>query len=247
MHNGKPRKLLEIGSGSGAWAIQAAEAYPDADVLAIDINPLPARPLPSNVRFQRLDIMDPSPFAAGSFDIVHVRLVLRHVGFNLFPHPTITVIPRIIDPVTPRGWLLIEVDFRHGTACLENAPGLKGGFTGVITSMKSHQGDPHFGPNLNAALERSSAFSEIKTLWTVLTAIMEVLSKDPMLAGLSKTIRQSLMSGIGVQKLNPKTVVTGGLTREVQEVFIADMGAEAGGDWSYSLDMYFAWVRKHVV
>ncbi|KAF8169456.1 hypothetical protein K438DRAFT_1976376 [Mycena galopus ATCC 62051] len=38
---GQPRKILEIGAGSGAWAIHAAKLYPEADVLAVDMNPLP--------------------------------------------------------------------------------------------------------------------------------------------------------------------------------------------------------------
>ncbi|KAF7350558.1 Methyltransferase str3 [Mycena sanguinolenta] len=222
---GQPRKILEIGSGSGAWAFQAAEAYPDADVLAIDINPLPPRPLPSNVRFERIDIMDPFPFSAGSFDVVHARMVLCHLTRG------ITALPRIIDLVAPGGWLLIdEVDFRHETARVENAPGVKGGFTGVVTSMKSHQGDPHFGKILRAALERSNAFSEINInlVDVPMNPTAEVRLKDPALEGLSKTM-------------------PGGLTREVQQAFIAEMGAEVGGDWSYSVDMYFSWARKRIV
>ncbi|KAG6875948.1 hypothetical protein C0993_006623 [Termitomyces sp. T159_Od127] len=39
------KKILEIG------AIQAAQTYPQAVVTAIDVTPLPRRPLPTNFNF----------------------------------------------------------------------------------------------------------------------------------------------------------------------------------------------------
>ena len=62
-------------------AIQAAQTYPEAIVTAIDISPLPPRPLPSNMRFLQLDAMETLPFETGSFDIIHVRFVFVHVRF----------------------------------------------------------------------------------------------------------------------------------------------------------------------
>ncbi|KAG5718712.1 hypothetical protein E4T56_gene16591 [Termitomyces sp. T112] len=38
-----PKAILDVGAGSGAWAIQAAQQYPDATVVAADISPLPDR------------------------------------------------------------------------------------------------------------------------------------------------------------------------------------------------------------
>jgi len=236
---GKPRKILEIGSGSGAWAIQAAKAYPEADVLAVDMNPLPARPLPSNVRFQDVNILEPFPFPAGSFDIVHIRFVLCHL-----PHGH-TVLPRIIDLVAPGGWLLIDdIDFLHAFEGLDTAPGVKRGFTGLIKSMESHDGDAHFGKGLKSALESSGAFSDVNV--NKVDVPMNPAPEDPALAALSKTMRQAFMNAVGAQKLNPEAVATGGLTREVQEAFLQEMGGDAP-DWSYSVHLYFSWSQKRVV
>lgn len=73
-----------------------------------------------------------------------------------------TVLPRIIELVAPGGWLLIDdIDFLHAFEGLDKAPGVKSGFTGLIKSMESHNGDPHFGKTLKQSLESSSALSEV--------------------------------------------------------------------------------------
>ncbi|KAJ7350575.1 S-adenosyl-L-methionine-dependent methyltransferase [Mycena albidolilacea] len=233
---GKPRKILEIGSGSGAWAIQAAKQYPDADVLAVDMNPLPARPLPSNIRFQQLDILQPFPFPAGTFDVIHVRFVLCHLPNG---H---TVLPRIIDLVAPGGWLLVDdIDFLHAFEGLDKAPGVKRGFTGLIKSMESHAGDPHFGTSLKSYLESSSALSEVNV--TKVDVPINPIPEDPALGPLSRTMRQAFMNAVGAQKLNPEAVSSGGLTREVQQEFLAEMGGDAV-DWSYSVQLFFSYSQK---
>ncbi|KAF9048229.1 S-adenosyl-L-methionine-dependent methyltransferase [Hymenopellis radicata] len=235
---GQPKKILEIGSGSGAWAIQAAKLYPDADVLAVDMNPLPARPLPSNIRFQQVNVLEPFPFPPGSFDVVHIRFVLCHL-----PHGH-TLLPRIIELVAPGGWLLVDdIDFLHAFEGLEKAPGVRSGFAGLIKSMESHSGDPHFGKTLSSSLESSTALSEVNVQKVELP--INPTPKDPDLASLSRTMRQAFMNAVGAEKLNPETVTQGGLTREVQQAFLNEMGGDAD-DWSYSVHLYFSWSQKRV-
>ncbi|KAJ7153582.1 S-adenosyl-L-methionine-dependent methyltransferase [Mycena crocata] len=235
---GKPRKILEIGSGSGAWAIQAAKQFPDADVLAVDMSPLPARPLPSNVTFQKLNILEPFPFAPGSFDIVHIRFVLCHL-----PHGH-TVVPRIIDLVAPGGWLLVDdIDFLHAFEGLGKAPGVERGFTGLIKSMESHDGDPHFGKTVKSLLESSNALSEVNVRKVDLP--LNPPPQDPALAALSRTMRQAFMRAVGAEKLSADAVSSGGLTREVQQAFLDEMGGDAL-DWSYAVELYFAWAQKRL-
>ncbi|KAG5352453.1 hypothetical protein C0989_002163 [Termitomyces sp. Mn162] len=84
-------KILEIGCGSCAWAIQAAEVYPEAIVNAIDKSALPPRPLPSNIRFMQLDVTESLPFEPASFDIIHARYVFVHVRY--FCHLTVARSP----------------------------------------------------------------------------------------------------------------------------------------------------------
>ncbi|THH13186.1 hypothetical protein EW146_g7003 [Bondarzewia mesenterica] len=93
---GDPRTILEMG------ATQAALQYSNAEVLAVDMSPLPPRPFPSNVKFQQLDLLNEFPWEKESFDVIHLRLVLYHI-----PHPS-ALIHRVIPLLKPNGWLLIE-------------------------------------------------------------------------------------------------------------------------------------------
>ncbi|KAJ7229842.1 S-adenosyl-L-methionine-dependent methyltransferase [Mycena pura] len=97
----RPKKILDIGCGSGAWAIQAAEQFPDAHILAVDMSPLPERTLPANMSFKVVDVSQGLPFEP-EFDIVHERLVFCHL-LNVAE-----VIERAARLLKPGGLLLLE-------------------------------------------------------------------------------------------------------------------------------------------
>jgi ubiquinone/menaquinone biosynthesis C-methylase UbiE len=66
-----PRRVLDVGTGSGAVARLAAQLWPGADVLGVDASPgmiAEARQL----GHERYEVADASklPFASGSFDLV---------------------------------------------------------------------------------------------------------------------------------------------------------------------------------
>ncbi|KAF9065913.1 S-adenosyl-L-methionine-dependent methyltransferase [Rhodocollybia butyracea] len=105
---GEPLKFLDLGCGSGAWAVQAASMYPQACIIAADIKPLPDRPLPSNIHYQMLDLLNPIPLAQGiqedTFDVIHMRLVLYHIPRNRIRNVLIFAASLL----KPSGSLLIE-------------------------------------------------------------------------------------------------------------------------------------------
>ncbi|KAF7374740.1 S-adenosyl-L-methionine-dependent methyltransferase [Mycena sanguinolenta] len=74
-----PSKIMELGCGTGAWAIQAAKQFPDAQVVAVDQSPLPDRILPPNLKFHRADVTQKLGFEDETFDIVHARFLMAYV------------------------------------------------------------------------------------------------------------------------------------------------------------------------
>ncbi|KAF7374728.1 S-adenosyl-L-methionine-dependent methyltransferase [Mycena sanguinolenta] len=119
----RPSKILELGCGSGAWAIQAATQFPNAEVVAVDQSPLPDRnlegPSPPNITFQLADLAQRLNFEDQMFDIVHSRWVMSHV--STLVHTSLldlksdtklvdgaATIRRVSRLVKPGGLLLIE-------------------------------------------------------------------------------------------------------------------------------------------
>ncbi|KAJ7153579.1 S-adenosyl-L-methionine-dependent methyltransferase [Mycena crocata] len=230
---GKPRKILEVGAGSGAWAIEAAKQFPDAEVLAVDMSPLPARPVPSNLRYQQLNVLQPLPFEAGSFDVIHARLLLCHLPDG---HSVLT---RLIDLVAPGGYILIDdIDWSEDFAGLDKAPGIKSGLAALVKSMEAEAGDPHYGKTLQPYFEASKAIKEFHVREVDLP--IGHVPEDAGLAGLSGMMKKALVGALGAAKVSTTTV---GITKEVQANFLAEMAAE-GMNWEYSCQMYFAWAKK---
>ncbi|KAJ4300434.1 hypothetical protein N0V88_003109 [Collariella sp. IMI 366227] len=56
----RPRRILECGSGSGAWAMEVAQQHPECEVIGIDVYPYPVpQDMPPNLDFQVDDLNSP--------------------------------------------------------------------------------------------------------------------------------------------------------------------------------------------
>ncbi|KAF8583258.1 S-adenosyl-L-methionine-dependent methyltransferase [Ramaria rubella] len=97
-----PRRILEIGAGSGVWATLAATTFPEAEIVAVDLAEVPSI-LPANVKFIKADLSKPFNFAElASFDLVHSRLTIVHI-----PNYR-EVLHRAADMVKPGGLISVE-------------------------------------------------------------------------------------------------------------------------------------------
>lgn len=73
-----PSAILDVGSGTGRWAIEMAQQFPYTRVTGIDIS---ATNLvtPLNLQFVQQDILKGLPFPPSSFDYVHARLLVAAI------------------------------------------------------------------------------------------------------------------------------------------------------------------------
>jgi ubiquinone/menaquinone biosynthesis C-methylase UbiE len=46
-----PRKILDIATGTGDWAIQMGDLFPEATVIGTDLSPIQPKDVPPNVYF----------------------------------------------------------------------------------------------------------------------------------------------------------------------------------------------------
>ncbi|KAK6359315.1 hypothetical protein TWF696_000477 [Orbilia brochopaga] len=70
-----PRKILDVGTGTGIWALEVGDLYPNAVVIGNDISPIQPRWVPPNVKFEIDDFNEPWVQPQGTFDFVHAREV----------------------------------------------------------------------------------------------------------------------------------------------------------------------------
>ncbi|KAK7039679.1 S-adenosyl-L-methionine-dependent methyltransferase [Favolaschia claudopus] len=152
-----PKRILELGCGSGAWAIAASNDHPHAEVIAVDSSPtLEGIPLPKNLKFRLHNVSDPFPFEPASFDVVHARFLFIHV-----PNAR-DALTRAAALVKPGGWLLLE-DINMQKIIETGGPAISR-VTGIWTSIVKDRGaDACFGREMESTIRNTGAFSEIHT------------------------------------------------------------------------------------
>ncbi|KAL8805224.1 MAG: hypothetical protein Q9182_002099 [Xanthomendoza sp. 2 TL-2023] len=67
-----PGRVLDVGTGTGIWAIEYGDDHPDTDIVGTDLSPTQPSWVPPNVKFEVDDCEEPWTFRE-KFDVVHCR------------------------------------------------------------------------------------------------------------------------------------------------------------------------------
>ncbi|RPA82278.1 S-adenosyl-L-methionine-dependent methyltransferase [Ascobolus immersus RN42] len=92
------KRILDLGTGTGIWAIDVADQYPEAQVLGVDISPIQPNFVPPNARFEIDNIEDDWTYSS-KFSLIHTRSLMGSV--KDWP----ALIKRAFDHLEPGGWL----------------------------------------------------------------------------------------------------------------------------------------------
>lgn len=101
-----PKKILDVGTGTGEWAIAMGDEYPEAEVIGTDIAKIQPTAVPLNVFFEIDDAEEEDgwTWAEDEFDLVHLRYMSgaftdwKHIYGEAYTH------------LKPGGWVEI-LDF----------------------------------------------------------------------------------------------------------------------------------------
>jgi ubiquinone/menaquinone biosynthesis C-methylase UbiE len=72
--------VLDVGTGTGIWAIDMADQHPNADVIGTDISPIQPSWVPPNVRFEIEDCTQEWTYPADHFDYIHMRYLYGSIS-----------------------------------------------------------------------------------------------------------------------------------------------------------------------
>ncbi|KAK3942608.1 S-adenosyl-L-methionine-dependent methyltransferase [Diplogelasinospora grovesii] len=92
------RNILDIATGTGVWAIEIAQQFPNAHVIGTDLSPIQPQYVPANCHFEIDDAEDEWTFST-KFDYIHGRALL-----SCFKDPS-AVIRQACDALAPGGYL----------------------------------------------------------------------------------------------------------------------------------------------
>jgi ubiquinone/menaquinone biosynthesis C-methylase UbiE len=102
----QPRRILDVGCGTGQWAFELAQQFPQAEVVGLDLELVKASASPPpNYRFVQGDILHGLPFDDNSFDFVHQRLLVLAIPQAAWP----AAVQELVRVTAPGGWIeLVE-------------------------------------------------------------------------------------------------------------------------------------------
>ncbi|KKA27159.1 hypothetical protein TD95_000388 [Thielaviopsis punctulata] len=96
-------RILDLGCGTGIWAIEMADEFPDAEVFGVDLSPIQPDWVPPNCRFHVDDYEDDWTYREDEkFDYIHGRaLGGTCADWSKFYQ-------RVMDNLKPGGWFEIQ-------------------------------------------------------------------------------------------------------------------------------------------
>ncbi|KAF2425830.1 S-adenosyl-L-methionine-dependent methyltransferase [Tothia fuscella] len=157
------QRVLDLGTGTGIWAIMMGEEYPSAEVVGNDLSPVQPGLVPPNVRFE-VDDMEEEWVYSSPFDYIHGR----------YPAGAIREWPALMRQAyrftKPGGW----VEFQDFTMKFYTTNGeYRDGCSAdkwtdeIIAGMKTIGREPEPGPKLEAWIKDAGFFNVVHKVFPV--------------------------------------------------------------------------------
>ncbi|KAB2575729.1 Methyltransferase type 11 [Lasiodiplodia theobromae] len=212
-------RILDIGTGTGVWAMEMADQFPNAQILGNDLSPVQPSFVPPNVRFE-IDDVEADWLHSAPFDFIHSR----------FMAGAIKNWPRLMRQAhastAPGGWVEFQdFDMRFYTNGGEYQPSsspLDVWCTELIEGIKSLGMDPEPGPSLERWVEDAGFVNVTHKLLPIPTGTWP---KDKTMKEIGAFDLMQFLEGFEGLSLRPFTTLRGWKYEEVL-VFLAKVRQE---------------------
>ncbi|TVY80614.1 Secondary metabolism regulator, partial [Lachnellula suecica] len=220
-----PQNILDMGTGTGIWAIEMGEQYPGAKVLGVDLSPIQPEWVPGNVKFMVDDVESPWLRPVDHFDYIHGR----HTVMAIKNWPKL--MKSVFDHLKPGGWFELQ-EIHHYPYCHDGsmAPDHKvAEFWGNII-----EGLARLGVNFNATLlladmMREAGFTNVTT--RIFHVPIGMWPRNKVLKMVGLYWRTILIDGLQPIALGPMTRGLG-WSREQVEVWLVEVRKAYMEGWS---------------
>ncbi|KAI6708842.1 methyltransferase LaeA: variant, partial [Diplocarpon mali] len=216
-------RILDLGCGTGIWAIDMADKYhaQHAEVVGIDLGLIQPGQIPPNLRFVQRDIESPwHGLDLDAWDLIHMRMlagslsswpdtyamIFRHLkpGYGVMEHVEIDMEPRCDDGTAPPNSKLVE-------------------WTRLLLDATERAQRPlAFNTQTRAQLQRAG-FVDIAE--QIIKVPLNPWEKDPHLKDIGRWYNLGLTQGLQALSLGPLTRVRQWTAAEV-EALIAEVKRE---------------------
>lgn len=193
-----PQKILDIGTGTGEWAMAVGDEYPEAEVIGTDIAKIQPSAAPLNVFFEIDDAEEEYGWTwpENDFDFIHCRSMQgafkdwKYIYMEAYRH------------LKPGGWIEV-IDFDDHKALLSyftEDPEVVNWLKTVLEASKL-SGRPRTASHLEPQSLTELGFVEVTT--ATKTIPMGVWPTDPDARSMGKHFLVTQLSGIEGVSLRP--------------------------------------------
>ncbi|TIC89843.1 Secondary metabolism regulator LAE1 [Colletotrichum higginsianum] len=91
------KRVLDLGTGTGIWSVEYADAHPEAEVIGVDLSPVQPDLVPPNCSFE-LDDLEKDWTWSRPFDFIFCRMMTGSFSDNM------SIVQKVFDALEPGGY-----------------------------------------------------------------------------------------------------------------------------------------------
>ncbi|CCE35185.1 uncharacterized protein CPUR_02116 [Claviceps purpurea 20.1] len=186
----KMHRVLDVGTGSGIWAIEFGDRFPNASVIGTDISPCQPQWVPPNVSFEIDDATLEWTWNANHFDFVHIRYILGGI------QDWTALFKEAYRCCAPGGWLQsveYDVEFRSDDGTTELEPVLAS-YADLFREAGKVMNRPFFVQELQQQALDEAGFVEQKMIRYKIP--IGPWAKDPKFAEVGRVARAAMENDV---------------------------------------------------